>query len=151
MLTVDDYGQIRTAHSDETSTRAIARTFHHSRHKVRSALASAEPSGYTRRKDRPAPKLDPFKPIIDAIVKADEAAPVKQRHNAAQMFRRLQTEHGHVGGYDPGAPGFVATSADSAVIAARFSSRGPTTPANGSSATSRASTASSLTAGDGCP
>ena len=100
MLTVDDYGQIRTAHSDETSTRAIARTFHHSRHKVRSALASAEPSGYTRRKDRPAPKLDPFKPIIDAIVKADEAAPLKQRHTAAQMFRRLQSEHAYQGGYD---------------------------------------------------
>ncbi len=42
MLTVDDYGRIRTAHRDGMSVRAIAWTFHHSRWKVREALACAE-------------------------------------------------------------------------------------------------------------
>jgi len=100
MLTVDDYGQIRRAHRDGMSIRAIARTFHHSRHKVRRVLDCPEPSPYTRRKARPAPQLDPFKPIIDAILKADETAPLKQRHTAAQVFRRLQSEHAYPGGYD---------------------------------------------------
>jgi transposase len=100
MLTVEDYGDIRRAHRDGLSIRAIARRFHHSRRKVREALACPEPRSYTRRRDPPAPKLGPFKPIIDGILEADEQAPRKQRHTAAQIFRRLQGEHGFTGGYD---------------------------------------------------
>ena len=43
MLTVDDYGKIRIAHRDGMSIRAIARTFGHSRRKVREVLANAQP------------------------------------------------------------------------------------------------------------
>ena len=100
MLTVDDYGQIRRAHRDGMSIRVIARTFHHSRRKVREALGCAEPRPYTRRKDPPAPKLGRFKPIIDEILRADEQAPPKQRHTAAQIFRRLQHEDHYTGEYD---------------------------------------------------
>jgi transposase len=82
------------------SIRAIARGLHHSRRKVREALLEPEPKGYTRRKPVPAPKLDPFKPIIDEILAADEQAPRKQRHTAAQIFRRLVAEHGYAGRYD---------------------------------------------------
>ena len=99
MLTVDDYGQIRGAHHDGMSVRAMTRTFHRSRRKIREALVHPQPQGYTRTKDPPAPKLGPFKPIIDGILKADEQAPPKQRHTAAQLFRRLHGEHGYVGGY----------------------------------------------------
>jgi len=100
MLTVDDYGRIRRAHRDGMSIRAIARTFRHSRRNVREALACPEPRPYTRTKDPPAPKLGPFKPIIDEILKTDEQAPRKQRHTAAQIWRRLQREHDYTGGYD---------------------------------------------------
>jgi transposase len=100
MLTVDDYGQIRRAHRDGMSIRAIARTFGRSRRKVREALACPEPRAYTRSKDPPAPKLGPFKLIIEEILQADEDAPRKQRHMAAQIFRRLQAEYGYAGGYD---------------------------------------------------
>ena len=100
MLTVDDYGEIRRAHRDGMSVRAMARTLHHSRRKIREALATAEPQGYTRRRSPPAPKLGPFHAIIDAILAADEQAPRKQRHTAQQVFRRLRTEHGYAGGYD---------------------------------------------------
>ena len=100
MLTVEHYGRIRRAHRDGMSIRAIARTFHHSRRKVREALATPEPSPYTRTKDPPAPKLGPFHDVIKAILKADEEAPPKQRHTAAQIFRRLHDEHGYAGGYD---------------------------------------------------
>jgi transposase len=100
MLTVEDYGRIRRAHRDGLSIRAIAKRFHHSRRKVREALQSAEPRRYTRQKLPFSPKLEPFKPIIDQILEEDEQAPPKQRHTAAQIFRRLQSEHGYAGGYD---------------------------------------------------
>lgn len=100
MLTVDDYGQIRRAHRDGLSVRAIARTLHHSRRKIREALANPEPRPYSRGKDPPAPKLGRFHAVIDAILTADEAAPRKQRHTAQQVFRRLRAEHGYAGGYD---------------------------------------------------
>jgi transposase len=100
MLTVDDYGQIRRAHRDGMSVRAIARTLHHSRRKVREALARPEPQPYTRQKDPPAPKLGQFHAIIDAILVADEQAPPKQRHTAQQVYRRLRDEHGYAGAYD---------------------------------------------------
>ncbi len=100
MLTVDDYGRIRRAHRNGMSIRAIARTLHHSRRKIREVLACPEPRPYTRTKDPPAPKLGPLHPIIDEVLKADEKAPPKQRHTAAQIFRRLRDEHGYIGGYD---------------------------------------------------
>jgi len=100
MLTVEDYGQIRRAKRDGLSIRAIARMLHHSRRKVREALMHPEPTLYTRTKDPPAPKLGPFRPVIDEILEADQQAPPKQRHTAAQIFRRLHAEHGYQGGYD---------------------------------------------------
>lgn len=100
MLTVDDYGRIRRAHRDGMSIRAIARTFHHSRRKIREVLAQPEPRPYARTKDPPAPKLGPFHAVIDEILAADEKAPRKQRHTRAQIYRRLWGEHGYRGGYD---------------------------------------------------
>ena len=101
MLKVEDYGIIRRAHRDSMSIRAIARQLHHSRRKVRDALASPEPQPYTRTKQREAPKLGRFKPVIDQILADDEQAPPKQRHTAMQVFRRLQGEpHHYGGGYD---------------------------------------------------
>lgn len=99
MLTVEDYGVIRRAHRDGMSIRAIARTFHHSRRKVRDALASPEPQPYTRTKEAQAPKLGPLKPIIDQILADDELAPPKQRHTAAQVFRRLRDGYDQVRRY----------------------------------------------------
>ena len=99
MLTVDDYGAIRRARRDGMSIREIARTFHHTRRKIRQVLAESEPRPYTRVHDRPAPVLGPFHAVIDRILGDDEAAPPKQRHTAAQVFRRLRDEHGYTGGY----------------------------------------------------
>jgi transposase len=99
VLTVDDYGAIRRARRDGMSIRQIARTFHHTRRKIRQVLADPEPRPYTRTNDRPAPVLGPFHPVIDQILIDDEAAPPKQRHTAAQVFRRLRDEHDYAGGY----------------------------------------------------
>ena len=54
MLTVDKYARIRQAHRDGMSIRAIARTFHHSRRKVREVLTNPEPKPYTRLGEPPA-------------------------------------------------------------------------------------------------
>jgi transposase len=97
VLTVDDYGAIRRAYRDGKSIRTIARELGLSRITVRKALKNPEPIAKTR--DRPAPKLGPFLAVIDQILKDDESAPIKQRHTAAQVFRRLCDEHGYPGGY----------------------------------------------------
>ena len=99
MLTVDDYGAIRRARRDGMSIRQIARTFHHTRRKIRQVLAHAEPTPYTRTHERPAPVLGPFQAVIDQILTDDEHAPPKQRHTAMQVFRRLQSERGYPGCY----------------------------------------------------
>jgi transposase len=82
------------------SIRDIARTFHHSRRKIRQILQEPQPRGYTRAKPPPAPVLGSFHPVIDAILQADELAPPKQRHTAAQIHRRLCEEHHFSGSYD---------------------------------------------------
>jgi transposase len=100
MLTVEDYGKIRRAHRDGMSIREMARTFGHSRYKIREILKEPQPRPYTRSKPPPAPVLGPFHSHIDAILTADEEAPRKQRHTAMQVYRRLVKEHDYAGGYD---------------------------------------------------
>src|SRR6478609_273250 len=100
MLTVDDFAKIRVAHRDGMSIRAIARTFGHSRRKVREILANPQPKPYTRVKPKHAPRLGSFHAVIDGVLSDDENAPPKQRHTAQQVFRRLRDEYGYRGGYD---------------------------------------------------
>ena len=100
MLTVEDYCKIRIAHRDGMSIREMARKFHHSRGKIREMLEESEPRPYTLQEDRPAPRLGPYKGLIEQIVAVDEQAPRKQRHTAAKLYRRLRDEHGYRGGYD---------------------------------------------------
>jgi len=100
MLTVEEYGRIRIAHRDGMSIRQIARRYGHSRRKIRQVLQESEPRPYTLRRDRPAPRLDPYKARIDQVLAEDEQAPRKQRHTAAKLYRRLRDEEGYVGGYD---------------------------------------------------
>jgi len=100
MLKVEDYGKIRRAHRDGMSIREIARTFGHSRRKIRQVLQEPEPRPYTRRQPADRPKLtEPIQQRIDEILAADESAPRKQRHTAVMIHRRLVAE-GYAGGYD---------------------------------------------------
>jgi transposase len=99
MLTVDDYGAIRRAYRDGMSIKRLALQFDHSRNTVRKILGQAEPNPIPQTRNRTAPILGPFHAAIDQILKDDETAPPKQRHTAAQAFRRLRDEHGYRGGY----------------------------------------------------
>lgn len=75
------------------SVRALADRYGVHRRTVRQALASSLPP---ERKVavRAAPKLDPVKPVIDAMLRADLEAPKKQRHTARRVLARLVDEHG---------------------------------------------------------
>ena len=98
MVRVDEYARIRRAHAvEKLSVRQLARRFHHSRRKIREILGQPEPKPYARRPTPPS-LLDPFKSVIDDMLRADEQAPRKQRHSAAKVFRRLRDEHGYTGG-----------------------------------------------------
>jgi transposase len=101
MLKVEDYGRIRRAHRDGMCIREIARTFGHSRRKIRAVLAESEPRPYTLLLPRPRRVLtEVHQRWIEAILGADEQAPRKQRHTATHLFRRLRDEEQYVGGYD---------------------------------------------------
>src|SRR5206468_9665071 len=64
------------------------------RRAVRQALESAIPPAKRPPESRPAPKLGPYRPVIDEILKADRKAPRKQRHTARRIWQRLVEEHG---------------------------------------------------------
>jgi transposase len=99
VLTVDDYGAIRRARRDGKSIRQIAGEFEHSRNTIRKILKQAEPNPRASTRDRFAPLLGPVQEVIDQVLFDDETAPPKQRHTAAQLFRRLRDEHAYRGGY----------------------------------------------------
>jgi transposase len=99
VLTVDDYGAIRRAHRDGMPIKQIAREFRHSRNTIRKILKQSQPNPLPATRERTAPVLGPFHAIIDQILIDDQEAPAKQRHTAAQIFRRLRDEHGYRGIY----------------------------------------------------
>lgn len=92
MSKVDLFAAIRRDSHAGMSVRAMAGKYQVSRRTVRAALQSAWPQP---RKPMPsrASKLDDFKPIIDAILRADLDAPRKQRHTVTRIYDRLITEH----------------------------------------------------------
>ncbi|MBA3404648.1 MAG: IS21 family transposase [Gemmatimonadaceae bacterium] len=102
MLNVHQYLAIRVAHEQDESGRSIARRLHHSQRTVAKAIASetGQPPGYARTKPAALPKLGAFVAAIDAILLADESAPLKQRHTSMQLYRRLVDEHAYRGKYD---------------------------------------------------
>ncbi len=91
MLTGYDYLQIRTAHAQDESIRALARRLHHAQKTIRKVTASptGEPVPYVRHGPVNYPKLGKFLPWIQQILQDDTTVPVKQRHTAMQIFRRL--------------------------------------------------------------
>ena len=74
------------------SIRALADRHGVHRRTVRQALDNAMPPD-RKIPTRVAPKLDPAKPLIDAMLTEDLTAPRKQRHTARRVLARLVDEH----------------------------------------------------------
>jgi len=77
---------------EELSIRALADKHGVHRRTVRQALGNALPP-QRKTPARAAPKLDPAKALIDAMLTGDLSAPRKQRHTARRVLARLVDEH----------------------------------------------------------
>ncbi|WP_050766554.1 IS21 family transposase [Janibacter sp. HTCC2649] len=86
----------RDARVEEVSIRELARRHGVHRRTVRQALAVAEPPP-RKAPTRSSPRLDPFKDVIDGMLRADLDAPRKQRHTATRIRARLVDEHDATG------------------------------------------------------
>src|SRR5436190_12084657 len=92
---VEQFEQIRRDREREgLSIRELARRDGVHRRTVRQALASPLPPPRKAPERRSAPKLGPYRPLIDEWLLADREAPRKQRHTARRVWQRLVDEHG---------------------------------------------------------
>ncbi len=90
---VNLYAAIRRDSRTGLSNRALMRKYGVGFLTVKKALESAWPEP----RNKPAPRatrLDPFKPLIDQMLRADLDAPRKQRHTVKRIYDRLVDEHG---------------------------------------------------------
>ena len=99
MFVVETYAAVRRfVFLEGHSRREASRIFGLSRETVSKMCRFSLPPGYVRTKPVTRPKLGALIPVIDAILEADQTAPVKQRHTAKRIFERLRDEHGYAGG-----------------------------------------------------
>jgi transposase len=92
---VEQFEQIRRDRDREgLSIRGLAMRHGVHRRTVKQALASAVPPVKRSPASRPAPKLGPYRAVIDSWLQADRVAPHKQRHTAKRIHQRLVDEHG---------------------------------------------------------
>ena len=97
---MDSIKDIRIAHFVEgKGIREIAREFNVARNTVRTVIRSGMVDQSYCRIDKHRPKLGVFIERLVALLKEDEAKPVKHRRRAQILFEQLQRE-GYEGGYD---------------------------------------------------
>jgi len=96
MSRVELFAAIRRDSRAGMSGRALSRKYNVARRTVDQALASAWPAPRKQLPKR-ASRLDPYKPVIDAILRQDLDAPRKQRYTVKRIFERLLDEHDAAG------------------------------------------------------
>lgn len=96
----DLYAAIRRDHRAGLGKRALMRKYGVGHPTVQKALESAWPQPRKKLPPR-ATRLDPFKSLVDELLRVDLDAPRKQRHTAKRVFDRLVDEH-HANGISYG-------------------------------------------------
>lgn len=93
MSKVELYAAIRRDHRAGMKMRELERKYNVSWRTVKKAVDSVWPEP---RKKLPPRRtaLDPYKPVIDEMLRTDLDAPRKQRHTITRIFHRLIEEHG---------------------------------------------------------
>ena len=89
---VELYAAIRRDCRAGMTKRAVMRKYGVGHPTVQNALESAWPRPRKTLPPRPT-RLDPYKPLIDQMLRTDLDAPRKQRHTAKRVFDRLLEEH----------------------------------------------------------
>jgi transposase len=93
MSKVELYAAIRRVHRAGMKMRELERKYNVSWRTVKKAVDPVWPE--PRKKLTPRrTALDPFKPVIDEMLRTDLDAPRKQRHTITRIFHRLIEEHG---------------------------------------------------------
>jgi transposase len=98
MISVVDIELIKKIyHVQHISQRAIARELGLHRNTATKTLEAYvnKPLQYQLTRPKPAPVLDPHKPVIIQILEKDKSQPKKQRHTAKRIFERLRDEYGY--------------------------------------------------------
>ncbi|MGA5305911.1 IS21 family transposase [Nucisporomicrobium flavum] len=90
---VEVFEAIRRDHRRGVSIRALAQRYGVHRRTVRAAIDSAAPPPPRKPPQRAAPRLEPFKLAIDAMLRTDLSAPRKQRHTVRRILARLVAEN----------------------------------------------------------
>ncbi|WP_328391250.1 IS21-like element helper ATPase IstB [Nocardia sp. NBC_00416] len=90
---VELYAAIRQDLRAGLSKRAIERKYGVGWRTVARATESVLPGPRKEYSPRPQ-KLDPYKPFIDDVLRADLNGPPRQRHTATRIYQRLVTERG---------------------------------------------------------
>ncbi|MFI9809989.1 hypothetical protein ACIHEJ_37780 [Streptomyces sp. NPDC052301] len=93
MSKVELCAAMRRDHRAGMTMRELERKHNVAWRRVRKALDSAWPEPRKPLPPRPS-ALDPYKGVIDGILRADLDAPRKQRHTVTRIFHRLLEEHG---------------------------------------------------------
>jgi hypothetical protein len=93
MSKVELYAAIRQDLRAGLSMRAIERKHRVGWRTVANATESVWPEPRKEYPPRPQ-KLDPYKPFIDDVLRADLDVPRRQRHTATRIYHRLLEEHG---------------------------------------------------------
>ncbi|MFJ2774803.1 hypothetical protein [Streptomyces sp. NPDC087300] len=89
---VELYAAMRRDHRAGLSMRALERKYGVTWRTIRRALDSNWPEPRKEQGPRPS-RLDPYKPLIDTMLRADLDAPPKQKHTVKRIFDRLLDEH----------------------------------------------------------
>lgn len=92
MSKVELYAAIRRDHRGGMKIREIERKYNVSWRTVRKAVDSVWPEPRKQLPPRPT-ALDPYKPLVDEMLRTDLDAPRKQRHTITRIFHRLVEEH----------------------------------------------------------